>query len=82
MIKDSVYEPKVTVNPPFTQAYLDMQRLCGEAIVAAAADDVNQLHKLNHELLRLAINTTQYSFFGVMINRINEQAKADQSDKE
>ena len=80
-MNSSVHEPKVTINPPFTQAYLDMQRMSGEAIVAAAADNVVELHRLNHELLRLAINLTQYSFFGVTITRINEQAKSDQQNQ-
>lgn len=67
---------QVQVNPPFTQLYLDMQRKAGEAIVAASRDDVETLHKLNHEVLAMAINLTQYSFFGISVKRINEQVAA------
>ena len=68
----------VNINPPFTQAYLDLQKVAGNAIAAAAADNVEALHQYNHELLRLVINLTQYSFFGLTIKRINEQAKEKQ----
>lgn len=72
----------VNVNPPFTQTYLDIQRLCGEAIVAASKDDVEALHKINHELLTKSVNLAQFSFFGLTIQRINQQAQAKQKPEE
>ena len=66
----------VQVNPPFTQTYLDLQRACGEAIVAASKDDIETLHKINHDLLAKAINLAQYSFFGLSVKRLNDQVAA------
>ena len=71
---------QVQVNPPFTQMYLDIQNLCGQAIVAAARDDVDTLHKINHEMLSKSVNLAQFSFFGLTVQRMNAQIKKPEVD--
>ena len=70
----------VNVNPPFTQIYAEIIKLCGDAMAAASQDDVNTLHKINHELLGKSINLAQFSFFGCTIRRITQQVKSKESD--
>ncbi len=75
-------DAKVEVNPPFTEVYGVMIRLCGEAIAAAAKDDVDTLHKINHQLLSHSVNMAQFSFFGLTVQRINDQRKQQEQEPE
>jgi len=77
---DEQPQPKTTVNPPFTQLYSEIIRLCSEAITAAAADDVEKLHAINHKLIGHSINVSQFSYLGVTVKKIQQQQTADPTD--
>ena len=68
-------DSQVQINPPFTDGYLEMQKLAGQAIVAAAKDDVVELHKINRQLANKSIELLQFSFLGVSIQQINDSVK-------
>lgn len=65
----------VMVNPDFQKLFNEVQRIVGEGIVAAATDDVDKLHELNHQLLSVAVNLSHWSFFGLTVKRINDEVK-------
>lgn len=68
-------DSNVQINPPFTDGYLEIQRLAGQAIAVAARDDVVELHKINRQLVNKSIELLQLSFLGVSIQQINDSMK-------
>lgn len=72
----------VMVNPDFLKLFAEVQRIGAEGIAAAAADDVEKLHELNHQILSVAVNLSHWSFFGLTVKRINDQLKKQQAEPE
>lgn len=72
----------VMVNPDFLKLFGEVQRIGAEGIAAAAVDDVEKLHELNHQLLSVAVNLSHWSFFGLTVKRINDQMKVQQVEPE
>ena len=71
--------PQVMINPDFLKLFGEVQRLGAEGIAAAAVDDVDKLHELNHQLLSVAVNLSHWSFFGLTVKRINQQMAEQKS---
>ena len=72
----------VMVNPDFLKLFGEVQKIGAEGIAAAAVDDVQKLHELNHQLLSVAVNLSHWSFFGLTVKRINDQMKVQQVEPE
>lgn len=68
-------DSNVQINPPFTDGYLEIQKLAGQAIAVAARDDVVELHKINRQLVNKSIELLQFSFLGLSIKQINDSMK-------
>lgn len=75
-------DSNVQINPPFTEGYLEIQKLAGQAIVSAAKDDVEELHKLNRQMLSKCLELLQFSFLGLTIQQINSRMKEEKENPE
>lgn len=73
-------DSQVQINPPFTDGYLEIQKLAGQAIAVAARDDVVELHKINHQLVNKSLELLQFSFLGLSIKQINDSMKKQKQE--
>ena len=73
-------DSNVQINPPFTDGYLEIQKLAGQAIAVAARDDVVELHKINRQLVNKSLELLQFSFLGVSIQQINDSMKKQKQE--
>jgi hypothetical protein len=62
------------VHGQFGPAYSRLRDLIDQAEAAAKLNDIDLVHKLHHQMLGRCVDLAHVSFFGLSVQRINEQS--------